>query len=440
MKQRALVCLLLWAVCAAGFAAEVEGLRVWSSPERTRTVLDLNGPVDYRLFTLEDPHRVVVDLRDSRLESELEAGANAGDLLRRVRTGRRSGGDLRVVFDLGAAVNPKSFLLAPAKQYGHRLVVDLRRRDDGPAQPVKTAESVNGGGARDVVVAVDAGHGGEDPGAIGPSGLKEKNVVLDIARRLARLIEDKPGMAAVLIRDGDYYVPLRERFQKAREHKADYFLSMHADAFYERSVRGSSVYVLSEKGASSEAARWLAQRENQADLVGGVRLDDKDEVLASVLLDLSQSAAMDASTMAAKRVLASLKTVGAVHKHNVEKANFMVLKSPDVPSLLVETAFISNPQDERRLKRPQHRQKIARAVGNGLFAHVVKAPPPGTWLARHDVDAKHVVARGETLSGIAERYDVNLTTLRAANDINGDHLRAGAVLTIPAAQVSAQGI
>lgn len=420
---------LLLGACFPAWSGELLDLRVWAGPEYTRTVLDVDRPVDYRIFTLDNPPRVVVDIEDAMLDHALQVGKDDKGLLKNVRTGIRSGDDLRVVFDVDADVRPKSFLLPPAEQYGHRLVVDLYPRD-GTSRPVKTLQTADDSRPRDIVIAVDPGHGGEDPGAIGAGGTREKNVVLAVARELADQIGEVRGMKAVLIRDGDYYVPLVERFQKARQHKADLFVSIHADAFYQRSVRGSSVYVLSQRGATSQAAKWLADRENDSDLVGGVRLSDKDDLLAKVLLDLSQTATLEASRNAADDVLSALAALGPTHKDHVERANFVVLRSPDVPSVLVETAFISNPDEERRLNDPAHRKRLASAILAGLLSHFSNNAPPGTLIAQQG-NATHVVSRGDTLSEIASRYDVSLPSLRAANGLKGDALYVGSVLKIP---------
>lgn len=431
MKRALPITLLLIGIGLTAHAREVEELRVWAGPEYTRTVLDVSQPVDYRIFTLEDPPRVVVDIRQVRLDRPLGMPGDSRGLLRDVRTGIRDGTDLRVVFDVAGPVQPKSFLLPPAEQYGHRLVVDLYPRDAAP-RPVKTVETLEADGPRDVIIAIDAGHGGEDPGATGPRGTREKQVVLEISRRVAKLVDEVPGMKAVLIRDGDYYLPLVERFQKARQHRADLFVSIHADAFYDRSVRGSSVFVLSKRGATSQAAKWLAARENESDLVGGVKLSDKDELLAKVLLDLSQSATLEASESVARNLVDGLAALGPMHKRQVERANFVVLRSPDVPSVLVETAFISNPDEERRLGDFGHQQRLASAVVAGLASYFEKHAPPGTLIARNGIPYQtHVVHRGDTLSEIAARYNVSLNSLRAANQLDTDLLYVGAVLKIP---------
>jgi N-acetylmuramoyl-L-alanine amidase len=323
-------------------------------------------------------------------------------------------------------------MLKPNKQYGHRLVIDMESKQDvKPA--VKVTAPVRGDknkAGRDLIVAIDAGHGGEDPGAKGPSGVLEKTVVLAIARKLAQKVDAEPGMKAVLIRTGDYYIGLRKRIHKAREARADLFVSIHADAFNDPKVRGSSVYTLSQRGASSEAAHWLAEKENSADLVGGIGLDDKDDLLASVLLDLSMSATMQASREAADDVLKQLRGLGKTHKRRVQYAGFQVLKAPDIPSMLVETAFISNPGEEARLRDPKHQTRLAEALLKGIRHYFRTYPPSGTWMAQN-TQRKHVIARGDTLSMIAKQYRVSLKKLRTANKLSSDRIRIGQVLSIP---------
>lgn len=421
--------------CLPAVAAEVKGLRVWAGPEYTRTVLDVSEPVEYKLFELENPGRIVLDLERSALEDSVQVPDGSG-LLKRIRTGHRGDRGLRVVLDLEHDARSKSFLLPPAGEHGYRLVIDLYPEGDTKPEPKTVNEHERElGAARDVIVVIDAGHGGEDPGAIGATGTYEKDIVLKVARQLAELISDAEGMRAVLTRDSDYYLPLKRRYQIAREHNADLFVSLHADAFKSSDARGSSVWVLSPRGKTTEAARWLADRENRADLVGGVSLDDKDETLAAVLLDLSQGATMQISTEVADNVLDALARLGPTHRGHVEHANFVVLRSPDVPSILVETAFITNPAEERKLKSASHRRKLAQAILHGVRDYFEDAPPPGTWFAQQlhpQRRGQHVVARGETLSAIAHQYGVSMGVLRKANRLSDvDQLRAGAVLQIP---------
>lgn len=421
--------LAVWPV----WAVEVQNLRIWAGPDSTRAVLDLDQRVDYRVFTLENPNRLVVDIRDARISQSLPFNAEKAGVIAGVRHGIRNGTDVRVVFDLDGKVQPQSFVLDPAGRYGHRLVIDLTPEGGpSPAERVREAVRHADNGQRDMIVAIDAGHGGEDPGAIGPGGTYEKTVTLQIARELERRINEMPGMRAVMIRTGDYFLPLQTRSQRARDAGADLFLSIHADSFRDFRVRGSSVYILSRSGASSQAARLLAQRENKADLIGGVPLNQTDDMLSSVLLDLSQSASLEYSEEAAEQLLRQLGSVGRVHRNNVERANFVVLRAPDVPSVLIEVGFISNPQDEQALNTPAHRSQVAQAIASGVRHHFLRTAPQGTWFAANrNGGHQHVVQRGDTLGVIARRYQVSVSQLRAVNNLNGDVIHPGAVLVIP---------
>lgn len=359
-------------------AVEIRAVRLWPGPEGTRVVLDLSGSASHSLLVLKNPDRVVLDVSGAHLAAGARAAPQSAGAVKQVRMAKRASGELRIVFDLSRPIRAKSFLADPNVHYGYRLVIDL-----GGATAAETPVKVEHARpeARDLVIAIDAGHGGEDPGAIGKNGTREKDVVLAIARDLARQINGEPGMRSVLTRDGDYFVPLRDRMRRARARQADLFVSIHADSIRDRSVDGSSVYILSQRGATDEASRWLAERENASDLIGGVSLDDKTDVLASVLLDLSQSASLTASEAAAERVLRQLNQVGEVRKPQVQQARFMVLKSPDIPSMLVETAYISNPQEERRLRGASHQTQLAAAIHQGLRSYFYSDPPPGTRIA-----------------------------------------------------------
>ena len=364
-------------------AIDVKSMHVTESTDATRVTFDLSGPADYKLFRIANPDRVVIDLHACAFMPGFVSTAGEGGLLKAVRTGQRDKGDSRVVLDLESGVNPKSFLMPPGKGKGegdYRLVVDLYKKGKSGAHVVKSVKSIEIK-PRDVIVAIDAGHGGVDPGATGSSGTHEKDITLAVARELKRLIDKQDGMSAVLTRDSDFFIPLQERFQKARAAKADLFISIHADAYNSGDARGSSVWMLSGRGATSEAARWLADRENRADLVGGVSLGSKDNTLAAVLLDLSQGATLEASGVVAAQVFKSLSKIGPTHRSYVEKANFVVLRSPDVPSILVETAFITNPSEERKLNNPAQREKLASAILDGVRNYFRNAPPPGSWFA-----------------------------------------------------------
>jgi N-acetylmuramoyl-L-alanine amidase len=430
MRFGLLLLMLMTSFANAG-ALKVDGVRLWAAPDSTRVVLDVTGPVEHKLFTLKGPDRLVVDLKHASVSPALVKQLKSSGVVKGLRSGSRNKNDLRLVLDLAGPVKPKSFVLKPNEQYGHRLVIDLFGTGNTKKSVPKTVKAISKPSSlRDLVIAVDAGHGGEDPGARGRKGTREKDVVLSIARKLAALINKEPGMKAVLVRDGDYYIGLRKRINKARKHRADLFVSIHADAFRDRDVHGSSVFVLSRRGASSEMARWLAARENAADLVGGVSLDDKDDLLAEVLLDLAQTATLETSTGAANNVLAELKQLGKVHKRQVQHAGFVVLKSPDIPSMLVETAFISNPSEEKRLRSSKHQQKVANAIFKGVRSYFASNPPAGTRLVKN-TPRRHVVRRGDTLSHIAQRYGVSMSALRNRNRLKGDRLLVGNVLAIP---------
>lgn len=427
-------------------ASEVRGVRLWRAPDNTRLVFDLTGPVQHNVFTLSAPNRVVIDIDGAHMATALNDVANARTPIRSLRAGNRGAEQIRIVLEMNSDVTPKSFLLAPNQTYGHRLVLDLFDQANGgsvatsapvaspvpasstpksmPAEstalppasqfritkispsgaasspvsqpvapppvqttPVNTAKASAAHrtqGRRDVVIALDAGHGGEDPGAIGPNGLQEKGVVLEIARKVQHLINQEKGFRAELVRTGDYFIPLRKRTEIARSKGADLFVSIHADAAPRSSAFGASVYALSDKGATSETARWLADSENNSDKiggVGGVSLEDKDPMLAGVLLDLSMTATLSSSLDVGARVLGNVGRIAPLHKSRVEQAGFMVLKSPDIPSILVETGFISNPQESVKLNTAAHQQALARSIQAGVHQFFRENPPPGTYLA-----------------------------------------------------------
>ncbi len=384
-----------------------------------------------------------------------------------VRSAQRTPNDLRMVLDLSAQVTPKSFVLPPNQQYGNRLVVDLY--DQGadltpdvpatptpsvpvtpvtPTQPVAKLPLPTKGGTRDIVIAIDAGHGGEDPGALGPGGLHEKNITLSIARELQRQINQVRGYRAELTRTGDYFIPLRKRTEIARKKGADLFVSIHADAAPSRSAFGASVFALSDRGATSETARWLADSENRSDLIGGdgsVSLGDKDQMLAGVLLDLSMTATLSSSLDVGHKVLTNVGRITSLHKRRVEQAGFMVLKSPDIPSILVETGFISNVNESRKLASASHQQALARSITSGIRQYFQQSPPPGTYIASLRAQGKlsmgpreHVVRPGETLAMIAQRYEVSMAALRSSNSLSSDNLKVGQALSIPSTALAAQ--
>jgi N-acetylmuramoyl-L-alanine amidase len=454
---RLLLSLLLLLTSFASFAANVEGIRLSHNEADTRLVFDLSAEVKHAIFSLSNPDRLVIDLKATQKPQVLTLPSLLDSPIKNIRYGIWEKNTLRVVLDLTQPVEFVSQTLAANDSLSPRLVVDLHNptatksveKTPPPEQPLQTVAEERPAVThitpvvvpeepkplvkitkptkqRDIVIAIDAGHGGQDSGALGRNGTKEKNVVLQIARRLAKLVNDEPGMRAYLTRDKDVFLTLRQRIRRAKEQQADMFVSIHADAFHNPKARGASVFVLSERGASSEAAKLLADKENSADLVGGISLEDKDDLLASVLLDLSQDASLEASLEVANNVLSGLKRVGNVHKKHVESAAFVVLKSPDIPSVLVETAFISNPDEERKLNSASHQNKLAQAMMSGIRRYFQRNPLPGATMPQ-----QHIVNRGDTLSTIAQRYQVSMNDLKSTNALKSNTLRIGDVLQIP---------
>ena len=419
----------------AAASATVKGVRLWRSPEKTRLVFDLSDGVAHKIFPLANPHRLVVDISGTRLPGSL-ADLELGETpISNVRWATRENKDLRIVLDLKEKIIPRSFVLKPNATYGHRLVIDLV---DKQAAIVSTHRPEPPDSNRDIVIAIDAGHGGEDPGAVGHRGAREKDVVLAIAREVETLFKKSTGFKPVLVRTGDYYISLRERTKLARNKNADVFLSIHADAFNKKSANGSSVFTLSQRGASSETARWLANKENSSDLIGGedgVSLDDKDDVLASVLLDLSMTDSQSRSDKIGTKILQNLGKTNRLHKKKVEQAAFAVLKNPDIPSVLVETGFITNPTEASRLVTRAHQRKLARAIHAGVKEFFLKNPPAGTLIASNRGQGgrnAYKVRSGDTLSGIASRHDVSLNRLLSYNSMKlSDTLKIGQLIRIP---------
>lgn len=428
---RAWAGLLLGLLCASSaLAVGVHDVRLWRAPDHTRIVFDLTGPAQHKLIQLSNPGRIVLDIEDTTLKDKLKNLSWKDTPVARMRSGVRDDTDLRIVLDLKAPVDPRSFSLKANAKAGDRLVVDLYDKKTAKASVKK---SVKQSAKRDIVIAIDAGHGGEDPGAIGPGRVREKDVVMAIAKELQRLLAADTGFAPTLLRTGDYYVSLKGRRDLARKRQADLLVSIHADAFRLKQANGASVYALSTSGASSTAASYLAQRENAADLIGGVRLNDKDDMLAGVLADLSMTSTLDTSLKLGHSVLRNVDDVAKLHKHNVEQAGFAVLKSPDIPSILVETGFISNPGESRKLASSSYQKKMARAIYRGIKDWFIDHPPSGTLLAwrKQQADQQYVIARGDTLSGIAHRFNVPLSDLKRHNRLTGSKIRIGQKLTIP---------
>lgn len=479
---KSLISLVLLGMCFVTMAATtVQRLRVNDLPNQWQFVFDANKPVQYKKFFLRDPYRLVLDMQSVRWLAPLPSSLWRNTGVSQVRLGDKQGNNRRVVFDLKSDYVIDVQRLAPAMSKPYRLVINIAKyrkqstvfkREQAIAQlksdietklsqevkslvkpsatkprPTQTASRKTVAkpkpimvaaprntkpSMRKVIIVIDPGHGGKDPGATGQRGTHEKHVVLSISRQLQRLINKQPGFKAVLTRNGDYYLSLRKRLAIARKYKADMFIAIHADAFKNRKAHGASVYALSERGATSEAARWLAQRENKSELMGGVDLADKGHLLRSVLIDLSQTATISASLKIGDQLLSSLRRVTKLHHSVVEQAAFVVLKSPDIPSLLVETGFISNWREEAHLRNRRYQIKLANALMQGIRLYFVRYPPRGSWLAyQKQHQLRYVVHRGDTLSEIAERYAVSVDAIKQNNQLKTQRLRIGQVLIIP---------
>ncbi|HHJ35929.1 MAG TPA: AMIN domain-containing protein [Gammaproteobacteria bacterium] len=403
-------------------ATHVQDIRLSKNKDYVRLVFDLDGIADHSIFTLHKPERVVLDIKKSKMPHGMVDQIQANSLIRSIRSGVRNDKDLRIVFDLSKAVTPRSFLLAPSGKSGHRLVIDLHDN--------KTLTRAKRTHKRDVIIAIDAGHGGKDPGATGRSGTREKNITLQIAKRLEKYINQQRGMKAVLTRKNDRFMRLRDRIHKARDSHADLMISLHADSFPDPRARGSSIYALSVDGASSETARMLAEKENAADLLfGDVNLAVDDQMVKEVLFDLSLTGTIESSLDIGSEILGQIKSVNRVHKKKVQQAGFAVLKAPNIPSVLLETAFISNPREEKSLRSSSHQQKVAKAIMRGVGKYFARKAPPGTWLASSD--GEYRVNRGDNIEAIAAKRKISEKDLRARNALYADNLMAGQVLKIP---------
>ena len=414
-------------------ASDIEGVRLYRSPDRTRIVLDLDDSIDHKMFVLESPARVVVDLADTDLKTNFDSIKLDVTPIDRIRTGKRGKNHLRLVFDLKEEVNPKSFTLAANERYGNRLVIDLY---DFRVSVSKSISDIIKTDNRSIVIAIDAGHGGEDPGALGPGKILEKHIVLKIAQYLKKLFDEDPDFSGLLVREGDYYLALRKRTAIAQRYRADFFLSIHADAWTSPSARGASVYALSTKGATSETAKFLANRENRADLIGGagsINIKDKSADVAAVLLDLSMTATLGSSLTAGEYILKNIGSLTRLHKKRVEQAGFLVLKSTDIPSLLIEAGYISNPHEARKLSTPEFQKKMALAIYSGVVQYYLDHPPPGTALSKNLSKRQfiYIVERGDTLSEIAASYKISVSRLTSHNKLISQQIRVGQKLMIP---------
>ncbi|MDH3620463.1 MAG: N-acetylmuramoyl-L-alanine amidase [Gammaproteobacteria bacterium] len=432
-RLRLTTCTLLLLLTSAAFAGStVENVRIWSESNKTRVVLDLSQSVQHNIFTLRGPDRLVIDLKDSRLAKSLTSMPQGTGAVRSIRSAIRADGQLRVVLDLNTAVRSRTFTAGPNATYGDRLVVDLQRAS-GPATVKRASEEYRPG--RDIVIAIDAGHGGHDPGSSGRRS-KEKDIVLSVSKQLARRIDAEPGMRAVLVRDRDVFIDLKDRVKIAQRHDADLFISIHADAFGDTRANGASVFALNLDRADRVARETLSRRNKETVKVGDVVLNDKDPVLASVLYDLSQNAALSASNDVGNRVSKQLSRVAKMHSHKVREKSLAVLTSAEVPSILVETGFISNPGEEKKLRDKNYQGRLANAILAGVRDYFYTNPPPDTQIAmdlrrQPAKQVRYVVARGDTVSEIAERYNVRAADIRRANKLSSDKIRVGQTLSIP---------
>jgi len=446
MKRKIIFYFILFLFSNTTFAVVLQSLIVKENAEKTSVFFTLSSTCSYKTFMLTNPLRIVVDFPDTISNVKVNQIAIGNSLISKVRTGRPSNSIFRLVFDVKDSARFKVISWKPtnSKKSGLKLEIFSNNHKSIKAQPassrptkVKTPAHVKNAPVktlRDVVVVIDPGHGGKDPGAIGPRYIAEKSVVLAIALKLKQSIDKEKGMRAVLTRNGDYYVGLRERLNMARHYNADLFISIHADAFINKHSNGASVFALSPRGATSEAARWLAEKENYSEL-GGVNLkglDDANGVIRTVLLDLSQTATINSSLQVGSRLLKQMDKITSLHNSSVEQARFVVLKSPDIPSVLVETGFITNTQEEKNLSNPSYQLKLAQAIFSGVKYYFMDYPPHGTRLESMGNINLHIVKAGETLPAIAARYNVSIANLKKFNNLTNIKLRTGQKLNIPA--------
>lgn len=433
-KFTIIIFLATWFVTLSVFASnQIKGIRVWPAPENTRLVFDLTDTPDYSYFSLKRPNRLVIDFKDSKNLVALENLAKKDKRIKRIRTSKpKHKNGIRVVLELAQSYQLTIFPLAPAGQYGDRLVVDLY--DKEKINTVQKQLPVNN--SRDIIIGIDAGHGGDDPGSIGPKGTYEKHVTLAIAKRLQKLINSQKGMKAEMIRSGDYFIPVGRRSEVARRKQVDFLVSIHADAFYTPQPSGASVWVVTNRRVESELSKWLRNRSKNSELLGGggnVIKNTKDDNLAITLADMNKEHSLEVSVGMAEQVQRQLSRVTKMHKKKPQHGNFGVLKSSDIPSMLVETGFISNHKEERNLNSAKHQQKLANAVFKGVKGYFLDHPPMGTYFAKVGYK-KHKVSRGESLSLLAKRYNVSVGELKSANNLRSSTVKIGQTLKIPKAE------
>lgn len=431
IRSLLLTILLLVGGSLPAYGNSIDGVRVWPAPENTRIVFDLSKKPDYKYFSLKNPQRLVIDFKNSKNRVSFKNLLKKDKRIKRIRTSKaKTKGSTRLVLELAENYSLTVFPLAPAGQYGNRLVIDLFDREK-ITQREHTPKNNN----RDIIIAIDAGHGGEDPGSIGGKGSYEKRVTLAIAKKLASYIDAEKGMKAVMIRKGDYYVSVGRRSEIARKNQVDFLVSIHADAFRTPQPSGASVWIVSHKRVESEMAKWLRNRSKNSELLGGgggVIKNTRDDNLAKTLADMNKEHSQGVSISMANSVLKQMKKITKMHKKVPQHGNFGVLKSSDIPSILVETGFISNHKEERNLNSSAHQRKLAKGIFNGIKDHFLTQPPMGSYYASIE-KRQHKITRGESLSVVAQRYKVSIRQLKTANNLKSNVVRIGQTLTIPRA-------
>lgn len=430
---------------AYGAQNNIDGVRIWPSPDNTRVVFDMKAAPEFTYFTLKNPLRLVIDLKNTSDSAKLSGVENSGNLIKKLRYSTpKNKSSARIVVELNRSTKPSLFAVTPNGSLGHRLVVDLP--DSAPKTSATLSASSSTGSVviddkssardRDIIVAIDAGHGGHDPGSVGPAGTYEKHITLSIAKKLESKINREPGMRAIMTRGGDYYISPNRRPEIAREKKADLLISIHADAFSQPQPRGGSVWVLSTRRADTELGRWLEKSERHSELLGGAAevINDKssERYLTETILGLSMDHSMATSHDLGNKVVEELKQVTSLHKRKPQAASFAVLTAPDIPSILVEVGFISNPQEEKNLNWSKYRERLANAMFKATKRYFKQIPPDGTlWAQEKANNRTHKVRSGESLSLLAQRYNVKVSSIKAANDLSSDVVRVGQVLNIP---------
>lgn len=430
---------------AYGAQNNIDGVRIWPSPDNTRVVFDMKAAPEFTYFTLKNPLRLVIDLKNTSDSAKLSGVENSGNLIKKLRYSTpKNKSSARIVVELNRSTKPSLFAVTPNGSLGHRLVVDLP--DSAPKTSATLSASSSTGSVviddkssardRDIIVAIDAGHGGHDPGSVGPAGTYEKHITLSIAKKLESKINREPGMRAIMTRSGDYYISPNRRPEIAREKKADLLISIHADAFSQPQPRGGSVWVLSTRRADTELGRWLEKSERHSELLGGAAevINDKssERYLTETILGLSMDHSMATSHDLGNKVVEELKQVTSLHKRKPQAASFAVLTAPDIPSILVEVGFISNPQEEKNLNWSKYRERLANAMFKATKRYFKQIPPDGTlWAQEKANNRTHKVRSGESLSLLAQRYNVKVSSIKAANDLSSDVVRVGQVLNIP---------